>query len=90
MEVSKHTKLAQQLKSIHNRKLRIDYEKFFSPVVRFTSLRIILSIVAGLDKRLHQMDVETAFLNGELEEEFYMEQHIDFVKKDKRTQGLQS
>jgi Reverse transcriptase (RNA-dependent DNA polymerase) len=57
----------------------IDYEEIFSPVVRFTSIRLILATVAGLDLELHQMDVKTVFLNGNLEEEIYMEQPASFV-----------
>ena len=41
----------------------IDYEMFFSPVVRFTSIRLIIAIVASMDLELHQIDVNTAFLN---------------------------
>lgn len=56
----------------------IDYEETFSPVVRVTSIRLILAIVACLDLELHQMDVKTAFLNGELDEEIYMKQPMGF------------
>ena len=59
----------------------IDYEETFSHVVRFTSIRLILAIVASLDLELHQMDVKTAFLNRELDEEIYMEQPTGFVKE---------
>jgi hypothetical protein len=56
----------------------IDYEDTFSPVVRFASIRLILSIVAKQALELFQMDVKTAFLNGELDEEIYMAQPAGF------------
>ena len=56
----------------------VDYEETFSPVVRFASIRILLAIVAHMDLELHQMDVKTAFLNGELDEEIYMDQPKGF------------
>jgi len=57
----------------------VDFLETFSPVVRFDSIRVILAMVAHLDLELHQMDVKTAFLNGELDEEIYMDQPIGFV-----------
>jgi transposase InsO family protein len=59
----------------------IDYEDTFSPVVRFASTRLILSIVAKQDLELFQMDVKIAFLNGELDEEIYMAQPVGFKAK---------
>ncbi|KAL0282692.1 UNVERIFIED_CONTAM: Retrovirus-related Pol polyprotein from transposon TNT 1-94 [Sesamum radiatum] len=56
----------------------IDYEETFSPVVRFASVLLILAIVAHLDLELFQIDVKTAFLNGELDEEIYMDQPEGF------------
>ncbi|KAL0294549.1 UNVERIFIED_CONTAM: Retrovirus-related Pol polyprotein from transposon TNT 1-94 [Sesamum radiatum] len=44
------------------------------PVTRITSIRVLIAIAALYDLEIHQMDVKTAFLNGELDEEIYMEQ----------------
>ena len=52
----------------------IDYTKTFFPVSKKDSLRIIMALVAHFDFDLHQMDVKTTFLNGNLEEEVYMNQ----------------
>ena len=57
----------------------IDYEETFSPVVRIASIHLILAIIASLDLELFQMNVKTAFLNGELDEEIYMDQPVSFV-----------
>jgi hypothetical protein len=59
----------------------IDYEDTFSPVVRITSVRLILDIVAHMDLELYQMDVRTVFLNRELNEEIYMDQPLGFETK---------
>lgn len=56
----------------------VDYEETFSPVVRFASIRLILALVSSMDLELYQMDVKTAFLNGELEKEIYMDQPTGF------------
>jgi hypothetical protein len=58
---------------------RVDYNKTFVPVAKFTSIRCIFALAALEDMEIHQMDVKTAFLNGELEEEIYMEQPQGFV-----------
>ena len=57
----------------------IDYNEIFSLVVMLKSIRIMLAIAAHLDYEIWQMDVKTAFLNGELEEELYMIQSKGFI-----------
>jgi len=53
---------------------KVNYNKTFTPIAKFTSIHCILALVALEDMEVHQMDVKTAFFNGELEEEIYMEQ----------------
>ncbi|KAK1627376.1 hypothetical protein QYE76_001691 [Lolium multiflorum] len=57
----------------------IDYNDVFSPVVKHSSIRAFFGIVAMRDLELEQLDVKTAFLHGELEEEIYMDQPEGFV-----------
>ena len=57
----------------------IDYEETFSPIIIFTLICLILAILASMDLELHQIDVKTAFLNKELDEEIYMEQPVGFI-----------
>jgi hypothetical protein len=61
----------------------VDYNKTFAPIVKFVSIRCILARAAIEDMEIHQMDVKTAFLNGDFEEEIYMEQHEGFTQGDK-------
>ncbi|GJY29675.1 retrotransposon protein, putative, ty1-copia subclass [Tanacetum coccineum] len=58
---------------------RLDYEEIFSPVADIRAIRILIAIVAYYDYEIWQMDVKTAFLNGHLFEEVYMEQPGGFV-----------
>ncbi|KAL0353566.1 UNVERIFIED_CONTAM: Retrovirus-related Pol polyprotein from transposon TNT 1-94 [Sesamum angustifolium] len=57
----------------------IDFFYTYSPVTRITLIRVLIVVVALYDLEIHQMDVKTAFLNGELDEEIYMEQPEGFV-----------
>ncbi|MCO5601449.1 hypothetical protein L7F22_055572 [Adiantum nelumboides] len=66
----------------------MDYSETFSPVLRITSFEVLIAIAALFGFLLHQMDVRTAFLNGDLQEEIYMSQpdggytslqHLDYV-----------
>ena len=61
----------------------LDYEETFSPVVRFESVRFLVAMGTQRQFELHQMDVSTAFLHGELTEEVYMRQPEGFVELGK-------
>lgn len=63
----------------YRQKEGLDYFDTYSPVTRITSIRLVLAIAAIRNLQIHQMDVKTAFLNGDLEEEIYMEQPEGFV-----------
>ena len=57
----------------YSQKKDIDFGEVFSPIIRYTSIRMLLSIVAAQDLELKQMDVKMVFLHGHLEESIYME-----------------
>ena len=65
----------------YRQKEGIDFFDTYSPVTRITSIRMLIAIAAIHNLEIHQMDVKTAFLNGELDEEIYMEQPEGFVAK---------
>jgi hypothetical protein len=56
-----------------------DFFDTYSPVARLTIIHVLLSLAASHGLLVHQMDVKTSFLNGELDEEIYMEQPARFV-----------
>jgi hypothetical protein len=56
-----------------------DYFDTYSPVARMTTIRMLVALAACHDLLIHQMDVKITFLNGELDEEIYMNQPDGFV-----------
>jgi hypothetical protein len=63
----------------------VDYDETFAPLARYTSIRIIISLAASMGWKLHQMDVKTISLNGEIDEEVYIEQLEGFMIHDEKT-----
>lgn len=61
----------------------VDFGEIFSPVVKMSSIRVVLGIAASLNLEVEQLDVKTAFLHGDLEEEIYMEQPEGFKESGK-------
>ena len=66
-----------------NQKRGVDFDEIFSPVVKISSICVVLGLAASLDLEVEQMDVKTAFLHGDLDEEIYMEQPEGFEVKGK-------
>nr|GFA28359.1 retrovirus-related Pol polyprotein from transposon TNT 1-94 [Tanacetum cinerariifolium] len=63
----------------------IDFEESFTPVARIETIRIFIANAASKNINIYQMDVKTAFLNGELKEEVYVSQPGGFVDPDHPT-----
>ena len=66
-----------------SQKYGVDYDETYSPVVRFSSIRVLLGWAACNKMKIHQMDVTAAFLNGDLKEEIYMQQPNGYVQPGK-------
>ena len=66
----------------YTQKESIGYKETFSPISSKDSFRTIMELVAHFDLELHQMDVKTAFLNGDIDEIIYMVQLENFVSGD--------
>ncbi|GJT48990.1 retrotransposon protein, putative, ty1-copia subclass [Tanacetum coccineum] len=79
MDGTVHTYKARLLAKGYTQTLGIDYEETFSSVADIRAIRILIAIAAFYDYEIWQMDVKTAFLNGYLSEEVYMEQPKGFV-----------
>ncbi|UYV66792.1 hypothetical protein LAZ67_4002870, partial [Cordylochernes scorpioides] len=64
-----------------SQKYGIDYEETFAPVVRQSTIRVFLALAVEYNLIVHQMDVQSAYLNGEIKEEVYMAQPENFVSR---------
>ena len=56
-----------------SQKQGIDYEETFAPISRYTSIRSVLALAIVMKWKIHQMDVNSVFLNVVVEEEVYVE-----------------
>nr|AAK50412.1 Putative retroelement [Oryza sativa Japonica Group] len=61
----------------------VDFDEVFAPVARLDTVRAILAVAADRRWQVHHLDVKSAFLNGDLEEEVYVSQLEGFVEKGK-------
>ena len=63
----------------YTKKEGVDYFDTYSPVKKITTIRILIAIASSHNLLVHQMDVKTPFLNGDLDEEIYMNQPEGFI-----------
>jgi hypothetical protein len=61
----------------------VDYDETFSPVVKFATVHVVLSLALSRNWEIHQLDVKNAFLHGTLMETVYCSQPTSFVDADR-------
>ena len=66
----------------------IDFHETFAPIVRKETIRTFLALAAQMELEVFQLEVKSAFLYGDLEEEVYIEQPKGYMKKGKEDKGI--
>lgn len=82
-EVMKHK--ARLVAKGYVQKLGIDFEEAFAPVTRMETVRLLLALAARNEWEVHHLDVKSAFLNGRLYEEVYVNQPEGYIKEGQET-----
>ena len=65
----------------YSQKAGIDYDEVFAPIARLEIIRLIISLAVHNKWKIFQIDMKSAFLNGFLEEEVYIEQQLGYMVK---------
>jgi ATP-binding cassette subfamily B (MDR/TAP) protein 1 len=85
-EHSSHPRYKAMVVKGFSHKKGIDFDEIFSPVVKMSSIQVVLGIAANMDLEIEQLEVKAAFLHGDLEDEIYMEQLEGFMVAGKEHQ----
>ena len=75
---------------VYSQKQGIDYEDTFSPIARIELVRMLLAYTTSKNLKVYQMDVKSAFLNGEIQEEVYIEKSEVFLLTKEKGYGVQT
>src|SRR5579871_2637705 len=62
---------------------RVDYNEIYPPVVSYTTIRLLIALATKYNLTIHQMDVKSAYLNGKIDTDIYIEQPQLFEERNK-------
>ena len=82
VEITRHK--ARLVAKGYSKKRGKDFDEVFSPDARIESIQLVIALEAQLKWNSHHLDVKSAFLSGEIEEEIYVNQSEGFIKKGKK------